>query len=538
MNRNIKKLLALVLALVFVATLMTGCGGTKSEDTPAAAEPTKAEATKAEETKAAEAPAEAPGLDTSKKVELVFWMLGGPPKDLQIINDEVNKLTEKDLNCTVKFNMTTWVDWTPKYKLLLTSGQPVDLIFTAEWTDYQRYAKSGAFMALDDIVSKAAPELWSFISKDYWDAVRIDGKIMTMPATWKEYVYDGFEYREDLRKKYGCPEITSLETMEAYLDAIKKNEKGMMPLMESVSGEDFAPATSIVAEMLHPWLDRGMPKYGLAAMDAKPRELYQYWGSAEHKADLDTFKRWADKGFWSRSILSSKEDFAAAFTNGTLAAKMAGINPVKYSQDIVAVQSNHPDWEIGYFPFSKVTGVIHPVHPNHNGFAVPISSQNPDRAVAFFSKLVLDKQYNWLTEYGIEGTHFINDNGYYKMVGDQTTNGFQREGLCGWAWRNPEYQLFDKSFDIVLDMFKEFDTYSTTDIFNGFAEDYTPYQTERESLIQVKAKYLQPLQAGLVKDVDAGLKKFMDEAKKAGIDKIQTEYIKQWTAYCDEMGIK
>lgn len=85
------------------------------------------------------------GLDTSKKVELQFYMLGDAPKDLSSIEAEINKMAEEDLNATVKFNYTTWTDWDQKYKLLLSSGQSIDLIFTADWTQYQAYAKKGAF---------------------------------------------------------------------------------------------------------------------------------------------------------------------------------------------------------------------------------------------------------------------------------------------------------------------------------------------------------------------------------------------------------
>lgn len=152
------------------------------------------------------------GIDTSQKVELQFYMLGNAPKDLPQIQDEINKLAEKDLNATVKFNYTTWTEWDQKYKLLLSSGQPIDLIFTAEWTQYQSYAKKGAFLPLDDLLPKAAPELYKFVPKEMWEAVKIDGKIYTAPATYKEYVTNGFVWREDLRQKYNLPKPTSIAT--------------------------------------------------------------------------------------------------------------------------------------------------------------------------------------------------------------------------------------------------------------------------------------------------------------------------------------
>ena len=478
------------------------------------------------------------GLDISERVELQFWMLGNAPKDLQMIEDKVNELALRDLNCTVKFNYTTWTDWPQKYRLLLTSGQPADLIFTAEWTEYQRYARSGAYLELDDIIPAAAPVLLDFIGQEYWDGVKVGGDIYTIPNIWKEYVYDGFEYREDLRKKYNLPEINSVETIEKYMETVLANEAGLIGFAEGKETERFDQIVSLTAELLHPWLDRGMPHYGMVADNDNPREMYQYWGSDEHLADLKLFKKWADKGFWSRSILSSNEDPATMFQEGKLAGKMAGINPVKYSQDIIAIGSNHPEWKVGYFPFPMTSGIVHPVHPTHNGYAVPISSKHPERAVAFFSLMLTDKEYNRLTNYGIEGVHYNVVDGYYQMVGDQTSNGFQRESMNCWAWRNPEYMLFDPSFDPVLKIFEEFDKFQTPDLYNGFAEDYTPFQSERTALQQIMSEYLAPLQAGLIDDVEAGLAKFMSEAKKAGLEKVQKMYVEQWIAYCDDMGIK
>jgi putative aldouronate transport system substrate-binding protein len=266
--------------------------------------------------------------------------------------------------------------------------------------------------------------------------------------------------------------------------------------------------------------------------------MYQYWGSKEHLEDLKLFKKWADKGFWSRSILSSTDDYNTMFINGKLAAKLSGINPNKYATDVVSMKATHPEWEIGYYPFCRSTKVVHPVHPTHNGYAVPLSSKNAARALAFYEKLIMDKRYNQLSEYGILGKHYKVDNGYYAMIGDANNNGFGREAMNGWAWRNPEFMLFAPSYDSVKALFAEFDKYATPDLYNGFSVDYVPFQTEKTALDQVMAQYLAPLQAGLVPDVEAGLAKFMAEAKKAGLEKIQTEYKKQWIAYCNDMNIK
>jgi putative aldouronate transport system substrate-binding protein len=480
------------------------------------------------------------GNDTSKKVDLVFYMAGDPPKDLPKISDEVNKLTQKDLNCSVKFNYTSWTDVGNKYNLLLSSGQNIDLLFTADWMNYNQYAKKNAFMALDELVPKYAPDLNSFIPKDYWDGVKISDKIYTIPATWKEYVPNGLVYRGDLAKKYNLPLPDSIEHLEQYLDGIKKNEPNTIPMFEtSVEYGGVSSFTTLtLLDMKYPYTDKGMLNYGLMSDYNTPSKVRDYWGSQDFVNDLKLFRKWNEKGFWSKSALSSKNDGKQMFIDGQIAS-IDGQNPVKYSEVLQQCKIKHPEWEISYYPYPESLKMVHPVHPTHNGFAIPKSAKNPERALMFYQKLVLDKTYNRLTEYGIEGTNYeITSDNHYKMKGTTETNGFAHEAMNGWPWRNPQYNLFDPSFDIVLDLFKRFDTYQTPDIWTSFVEDYTPYQSQRSALLQVETQYLAPLMAGNVADVDNGIKSFLDKTKAAGLDKIQTEWKKQWSKYCEEKGLK
>lgn len=480
------------------------------------------------------------GTDIGKKVEINLWMLGDAPKDLPIVNEEINKLSERDLNCTVKFNMINWSDYMQRYNLLLSSGQPFDLIFTAEWLNYNQFAKKGAFLELDTLLPKCAPSLYRFVPPVYWDGVRVNGKIYTIPATWKEYVSPGFAYREDLRKKYDLPEPNSLENIEAYLEGVSQNEPSLTLTSEQASDNGFGPYFSAyeVLNIKYKWIDLNMP-YGLNGEYDSPSELKPYWGSSEFIEDMKMFKRWFDKGFWSKSALSNRDSIHNVFAYGKSAAALSGENPNRFNESWIKARNLYPDRELGYYPYIRSTRLAKPVHPIHNGFAVPRTAQNAERAVMFYEKLVLDKTYNHLSEYGIEGRHYtIEDGKYYKMIGDAKTNGFQREAINGWAWRNPELLLFDRSFDQVKALFAEFDTYAKPDIFLGFVEDYTPYQAERAALYQVQSQYLVPLQAGLVDDVETAVKVFMDKAKAAGLDKIQAEYTRQWKDYCREKGLK
>lgn len=526
-----KRIVLSVLTLVFlISMIMTGCSNNAKET---GAKPQEKDTNNAG-SKSTSTPQGSAGIDTSKRVELQFYMLGDAPKDLKIIEDKINKMAIEDLNATVKFNFTTWTDYDAKYKLLLSSGQQADLIFTAEWVNYQSYAKKGAFLALDELLPKAAPTLQAFVPQDMWEAVKVDQKIYTVPATWKEYVNDGIAYREDLRKKYNLPVPLSLETLEQYLDGIRANEPDMRPLADTEISH-VEPVRQMTTQAVN---TNDKVPYGLNIEYDKLRDVTSYWGSPAHLETLKMYKRWSEKGFLPKNMLNMKDSGHDIFAAGKAAVILGSENPNRFADSVAKVKSLHPDWELGYTPYPNIKGFSSPAHPIHNGFAIPRSSKNPERALAFYEKMVTDKRYNWLTQYGVEGTNFEVVDGKYQMLGDAQSNGFSREGMNGWAWRNPDLMLYDKSFDQVLVMFEEMDKIAKPNIFQGFGEDWTPYQAEKAAVEQVEKQYLYPLNVGLVDDVEAGLKLFMEKAKQAGLDKIQEEYAKQWVKYLDDANIK
>ena len=541
-----KTLLCVAIVVMFTASF-AGCGTVApapaaSTESVAPAETTKA--TTEEATTVAETTVEqTTTAEPLKEVELEFYMVGDAPKDLETVQTMLNEMSMRDLNCTVKFNYTTWTDFTTKYNLLLSTGQPIDLIYTAVWLDYQKLARKGAFLELDTLFPEYAPELYKFIDPALMNQCKVDGKLYTMPATWKEFISNGFQYRQDLQEKYSLPIPNSLANVEAYLEGVKKNEPGQQLTNETASSGPLAANFSAFGalDFKYSWANGSL--YGVVSDYGTPSKTSIYWGSQDFIDDMKMFKTWADKGFWSRSALSAKND-PTSFPNGKAVVVMSGQNPNKYGKDYEAVLVAHPDWKVGYVAYASANGVAVPAHATQNGYGVPATSTNPERALMFYEKLVLDKEYNYLTQYGIKGTHYeISSDGYYEGIGDPTKSGFIREGMNGWAWRNPDTMLFPKSFDVVKQVFADMDAiaqkqpkYKGINIGNGFAEDYTAYQSERAALGTVLTQYMAPLQAGLVKDVEASVKTLMEKMNDAGLEKIQAEYIKQWEAYCAEFG--
>lgn len=538
-----KQLLSILLASVMTFSL-AACGNSSAplvdveeESVEEAAEPVQEEASEESGSAEAAAPVE---LDTSERVDLVFYVMGDAPADEQLVEDKLNEILLEKLNATVDFQFSTWTDFAQKYNLELTSAN-ADLIYIANWIGYSTLAASGAFEELDDLLDTVAPALRETVGETYLDGCRVNGKIYAVPSAWAEYVSAGIKYREDLREKYDLPVPDSVENLEAYLLGIQENDpnQGLLtPTTEESQGFSTAFDAAWIFNIKYPWAVTNGGNYGLVINNDNPSEMCEYWWSEDFEEDMRTLKRWADYGFWSKSALSDTNN-SEAYKSGQCVAELAGQNPNKQIAAIQDFEKEHPDWESEYIAYGEVTGVIYPADVTQNGTAIVRGCKNPERAMAVLQLLMTDKDVNRLVQYGIEGVHYeLDDDGIYHNISDK----FAYEGFNTWALRNGEFKL-PQATDIALnEMFDKYEEisskkkYPNVSISTGFVEDYEDYSVERQAVSNVMRQYLAPLQAGLVDDVDAAIENFREKVKEAGVDVCRENYKAQWEAFCEEKG--
>jgi putative aldouronate transport system substrate-binding protein len=480
---------------------------------------------------------------TSQRVNLVLYQVGDPPNDIAAVQDKINEILLSKINATLTVNFSTWTDWITKYNMVLASGEPCDLIYTANWMSYAALANNDAFVPLDKLLPQYAPELWNLIPQGSWNQMRVKGNIYSVPLSAGEYGMGGVMYREDLRAKYNLPVPDSLENIEAYAAGIKRNEPNQQIFGDAVTTGNFGIlyGTPAVFSFKYSWVYPD-PVYGIVANYNTPSESYDYWKTQDFRDDMKLMKRWADLGFWSRSALSESND-ADVFNSGKSVIAVGGMNPAKYIGAVNGFAETHPDWKVGYAMYARKNGVAYANSPIANGTAIPVNSRYPERAAMALNLLYTDKTLNQLIMYGIAGTHYtINANGYY--VKGPKGDDYGYEGANTWNLRNPNFQIPQESDKALNAVFDELHTLALktktpdVDIYSGFMENYEPYSAERAALSTVLVQYLAPIQAGLVSDVDAAIDEFLQKARAAGLDRIQQEYSKQWKAYCEQYGYK
>ncbi|MDF2537213.1 MAG: transporter substrate-binding protein [Herbinix sp.] len=541
---KIKKLLSVILMLCMVLSLVAcgSKGGEKDDDKNPSGNTGNQDDTDDGKDDPTDTPTEEPAIDTSEKVDLVFYVMGDAPVDEVLVEEEINKILLEKINATIDFQFSTWTDWAQKYNLELTSGQS-DMIYVANWNSYGTLATAGAFLELDELLPTYAPNILATVDEGLLNMCKVDGTLYSIPGTWPEYTVNGIKYREDLRVKYDLPVPNSLENFEAYLLGIKEKDpnQGLLTVTTAESsGLVTAFDAANVFNLKYPWITNNAFPYGLAADYNTPADVYDYWYSEDFVEDMKLMKKWADLGFWSRSALSDPNN-DESFKTGLCVAEVAGQNPNKHITAVTDFAKENPDWTSAYLAYGEVTGVLYPASAIQNATAIVRDSENPERALMALDLMFTDQTLNNLVQAGIEGTHYeIDANGYYKNLSEN----FKYEGFNTWNLRNNDYKLKQESDKLLSEMSAKYaeigdkTKFPNVNIYSNFTENYDEYQVERAAVSDVMRQYLAPIQAGLVDDVEAEIAKFLEKAEAAGLTTCRDAFKEQWAAYCEEYGYK
>lgn len=504
--KSTRKLIALLLALALVFTAFAGCAGGGSNGGKGG---------------------ELGELDTSKEVELIMYFISDRPGKYDVVEENFNKLFKEKLNCTLKTQWIPWSDYGNKYPLLFSSGEQFDIAYTATWLSYASLAQKGAFMELDELWPKYAPNNWAKQSDAAKTQATVNGKLYCIPTLLATYSCFGPIYRKDILKDTDWDgKMENFEDLEVYLDYVKANCPDMEPMGLYSAGTD-ADEIWLDANSKYPirgtnwlWVDPFAEKYEL-------KTWYQYDGAKEF---LETMKRWCDKGFWSKSCLSDTD--STKFKSGKTAARMHNVD--SYQGEAVDVFNNGKDWEIGYTNFVKD---ISNLPFTQDACVLPTTCSDPARALALYDYITTDKEANMAFLSGIEGTT-------YEIVDDQikTINVEEDYGASGmWAARNSEFNIptYGAPAD-VLTMKADWDAYIKetgnhhSQYLAGFTVDTTSVETEYAACQNVVQQYWWPLECGLVSDVDASLAEFQEKMEAAGVQKVIDTFQAQLDQYCKD----
>lgn len=478
---------------------------------------------------------ESAGASPAEDVTLVMYLLGDTQPDYDAMLEVVNAKLDQDISATLDVNFTTWSGWDTKYNLLLSAGEQFDMIFAAQWTKYQEFARKGAYLALDELLPTYAPQTWENIPQDGWEQTKVDGSIYMVPMNALEFETHGLLYRLDLAKQYGVGEIESIEDMEAYFAAIAANENVMMPLNAGPEG----PGN----EISHVW--NADPSYRAYPWDEAANKLFRRyldedeWFFPLDRVGDDFFERtreWYQAGYWPRNILSSQVSARDNLRSGTSASAI--LNTPNANDDARAILAAHPDWELDWFNLEHRFPVNERRPLIGNGMAINDNAGNPERALMFLELVHNDFDYYMLMTNGIEGEHWeLNDSGamVFPEGVDASNTGFAWDAPCPWGWREERFHLGGilqnpNTKPYIREWWTEWQEDAILNPSVDFAFDPTPVATELAGLSNVQSTYMPILRWG-VADTGETVADYVADLEHAGLRVVEAELNAQWQEY-------
>lgn len=468
------------------------------------------------------------GKQTSKTDELLYYVVGTEKADTATIIEEANKIIKDKLGFTVKFEFLT----DDNYDLALSSGDSFDLISAPDYLNYWQNAAKGAFAEItDEDIQKYVPYVWKN-GGNTLDVSKYRGTRYGI-ANIRNYASDRcFAARGDLMDKYGIPDLNSMENVEKYLTAVAENEKDMIPF-------DLPGNQSYLLLAMYAY-DWGWSPVGSLSFG---EQVYFNLDDPEHKLFLaieqpemlefsKTMKRWNDKGFFSKSVLSNKTLSQDSFKAGRSA--LAYVNSPSDCQ-IVYDELNADErasWDVRFYSryqekqlmYSYMNGVV----------ALSAFSKNKEASLKLINEIYQNKDLYMLLTKGIKDKHYtISDDDKISLTANYEDAGWIGTGIINDAFEHETKLTFPGAQELV-DKFKEMRIYSPA--VNCPIDD-DGIREIKLALSEVYNQYTAPRYYGIVSgSVEDAIATELGELKKAGIDQFKDSVQTQLDAYIDGIG--
>lgn len=317
-------------------------------------------------------------------VELTWYQVGDAQKDAQLVLDEVNKYTTEKIGVKLNIINVGWGDYNQKMQVVINTGDKWDLCFTCSWTnDYLQNAQKGAFLELDDLLTKEGKEMYDAIDPRFWEAAKVGGKTYGVPSEKEIGNMPMWVFNKELVEKYDIPytEIETLEDLEPWLATIKENEPDVVPLYLT---RDYTAPT---------YMDKIQDPVGIEYGDAelKVQNVFQ---TEKMLSTLDTMRKYYQAGYINKDAATASDDKSikrfVTKGDGQPYAELIWSKDLGY--EVVAT----PIMET-QITNASARGALTAVNKN---------SDHPEKAVELLNLINTDTYLRNLLNYGIEGTHW------------------------------------------------------------------------------------------------------------------------------------
>ena len=420
-RKNVMRVISLAMLSVMTAGMLAGCGNTGSENTSGTEAAIENESEKKSET---EVVVEAE--NELEPVSLVFWLRNEAVEDQEKVMEAFCEKYKEELNLeSITFNYVAPGDYTDKMTSLAASGDNYDACYVADYMNFSTMAANHALLPLQDLLPVYAPTLSeTYEEMELLQACSVDGDVLALPWTRSKVGKKTALWRQDIADELGV-DMSGIETIEdvdrVLTEIAPKLPDGMYAfnigtsaneLMELMKARDSYSAVSSYDF-----------SYDISANDNKlvPMEQTQAFRDAAKYG-----KKWYDAGIIEKNALSNQDSVNDA-QNG------------KCFMWVNTVESYYEGWtlnvegEVGFTELYPSSLAVFD-SPMNNAMGINVNCENPERVLMLFELLNTNEEAYDLFMYGIEGEHYVVNDGVYEYPEGQDAANTKYMGWFYWGF--------------------------------------------------------------------------------------------------------
>ena len=526
-----KKILAMLLALVMVLGL-AACGGGNDNKAPDAGKPaTTTPDTTPDDGTADDAPAE-PALDP---VTLRIWFHGSTvsPEASAKVMESVNAYLQEKINVTLEPIWGTWGDFDTATVTALAGGDDVDIYFTCNWSanEYNSYARDGYWVKLDDMLPTYGADLLTTIPDGIWECAKTNGYdgmgVYAVPALKDTATQNCWDLNGTLLAElgYNVDEFVEFASMNPdfyYSDEFEE----VLQKAKDAKGGDFYP---LVGEPVV--FERIATGTAIITGDLNGAPVLSYYYDVEHPAtDIGSkivckyatpeFKKFAERTYYL-----SQKGFISPQTQNVDTANNYREACASTGDYLISSQSYAFGCELDY---ARARGIDVRMIPTDAPYmdatsgqgammAISATSKNPERALMFLNLLNTDPELMTMLNYGTEGyTYNKNADGTISFIDEV------RATYSPWTNGMGNVRQLPPTAEQGVDFWERFSAYyDSAEVlpYGSFILDTSELSNEATALANVYGQYGFQLMGGAT-NPDTVLPEFLAKLEEAGIQKL------------------
>lgn len=470
-------------------------------------------------------------------VTLEWYVRENPAPSNQMVWDAINDYMEEKIGVRINFHYIATDEYGQKMQPMLMAGQKMDIINVNDALPYVEWAKKGAFVAMDDLL-QYAPETAELVGEDFFNAMRIDGKVYAIPSVKDSVQMYSARFNKTLNDELGLTiptEINGYFDLVDYLYEAKAARDAKYPELSEMG----VPITRCYAdfekwvqfEKINSLLGTNVAGIdGIAAAAADGSEVFSIFQTEEYAKMCRTIMQMRldgllyDGDVW---YYDSDQVFKPNYVLNDIGSGWveAGIN----ADDPVQKR-----WETAFVPYKDNVGMTTYLHNAAN--AISATSEHPVEAMKALELINTDEFIATAIRFGLEGVHYtVNEDGTLNTDGMLNENNDNNFYWYGAQFGAIVYSKVPASKGTAQFMEKLAAANAKAKAGNmGFIFDPTPVQNEIAACSAKIDEYNTNLKFGklaTMEEVDASLAAFSAALTEAGIDKVVAECQAQLDAF-------